>query len=56
VGEVLSAYKILARKLKEKECWYLGDITVHAVCSIKMNLKEGGCSGMEWINLAEVRW
>jgi len=31
---------------------------VQGDCNIKMSLKEGGCNGMDWINLAKdrVQW
>jgi hypothetical protein len=51
VGYVRSAYEILARKLKERDCWYLGVLYMDGDCNVKMSLKEVVYNGMGWINL-----
>jgi hypothetical protein len=52
-GEKRTAYKILVRKPEDKRP--LGRRRRRWVDNIKMDLREMGCGGMDWIDLAEDR-
>jgi hypothetical protein len=51
--EKINTYRILVGKLERKR--QLGRIRCRWEDDIKMNLREMGCSGMDWIDLAQDR-
>jgi hypothetical protein len=53
MGEIRSAYKILVRKPEGKRSF--GSPRHRCEGNIKMDLREIGCEGMDWIHLAQHR-